>query len=202
MPTGYTHCITEGATFEEFAWKCARGMVALTMMRDEPNDAPIPERFEPSDWHAKKLAETKAELATLLAMPDVEVAAHAEAAHIADIDAWSRREHERHAQKAAYEAILARVDGLAVPPSHSGYKEFMRKQVAESIDFDTSHVWEKPQAVTGEEWKRARVERLQADVVFCEKMHAQEVKRTRERNEWLATLRKIIPPPQPKSSSR
>lgn len=202
MPTEYTYCIAEGATFEEFAWKCARGMGALIMMRDEPADAPIPERFEPSDWHAKRLFEAKAELATLLAMTDVEVAARAEAAHIDDIDAWARREHERHAQKAAYEAILARINAMDVPESHAGFKEFMRLQVSESIDFDTGYVLVKPKAVSGEEWKRSRVDRLRSEIAFCEQMHAQEVQHTNERNEWLATLRQIIPPPQPKSNSR
>lgn len=202
MPTGYTHCITKGATFEEFVWGCARAMGALVMMRDDPADAPIPERFEPSDWHAKRLFEAKAELATLLAMTDVDVAARAESEHIDAVDSWARREHERHAQKAAYEAILARIDAMAVPESHAGFKEFMRKQVSESIDFDTGHVWEKPKAVTGEEWKRSRVERLRSEIAFCEQMHAQEVERTNERNEWLATLRQIVPPPQSKSNSR
>lgn len=54
MPTGYTANVPDGITFEQFVWQCARGMGALVMMRDEPTGAPIPERFEPSDYNAKR----------------------------------------------------------------------------------------------------------------------------------------------------
>jgi hypothetical protein len=47
MPTGYTAPIADGMTFEQFALGCARAFGALVTMRDEPSDAPIPERLEP-----------------------------------------------------------------------------------------------------------------------------------------------------------
>jgi len=44
MPTGYTNCIKDGVTFEQFVWKCARAMGALVMMRDEPSNV--------DGWHS------------------------------------------------------------------------------------------------------------------------------------------------------
>lgn len=67
MPTGYTANVHDGITFEQFVWQCARGMGALVTMRDEPTGAPIPERFEPSDYNAKRLQEAKDELVRLRA---------------------------------------------------------------------------------------------------------------------------------------
>ena len=64
MPTGYTLDLYDGKdiTFEEFALRCARAFGALISMRDEPIDAPIPERFEPSDYHLKELEKAKKRL--------------------------------------------------------------------------------------------------------------------------------------------
>ena len=61
MPTGYTLELYDGKdiTFEEFVLKCARAFGALINMRDEPRDAPIPERFEPSYYHLKELIKAK-----------------------------------------------------------------------------------------------------------------------------------------------
>ena len=64
MPTGYTLDLydVKDITFEEFALRCARAFGALISMRDEPIDAPIPERFEPSDYHLKELEKAKKRL--------------------------------------------------------------------------------------------------------------------------------------------
>ena len=67
MPTGYTATLMEkGQDFPDFVLLCARAMGATIMLRDEPLDAPIPE-FQPSDYSAKQLEESKEELARLLA---------------------------------------------------------------------------------------------------------------------------------------
>ena len=56
MPTGYTAKLMEqGQTFPEFIMSCARAFGALIMMRDDPANAPIPEKFEPSDYHVRAL---------------------------------------------------------------------------------------------------------------------------------------------------
>jgi hypothetical protein len=80
MTTGYTAAIANDITFNDFAMRCARAMGALVMMRDEPFDAPIPERFEPSDYHIKKIADASARLLELQAMSEIEAIASAQAA--------------------------------------------------------------------------------------------------------------------------
>jgi len=79
MPTGYTAKLMEsGQTFQDFVMQCARAFGACVMMRDDPMDAPIPERFEPSDYNVKRLAEAKAELVKLQAMTNDEKIAFGE----------------------------------------------------------------------------------------------------------------------------
>ena len=80
MPTGYTAAIADGVTFEQFALNCARAFGALIDMRDEPSDAPIPERFEPSNYHEKKIAEINDELVRLkeMSQDEAKMVAHQE----------------------------------------------------------------------------------------------------------------------------
>ncbi len=55
MATGYTCEIEKGISFEKFVMTCARGMGACITMRDDDMDTPIPQKFEPSDYHLKEL---------------------------------------------------------------------------------------------------------------------------------------------------
>lgn len=196
MPTGYTYKVKDGQSFEDFVWGGARGMGALIMMRDDPADAPIPERFEPSDWHTKQLAEARAELTRLEALTPAQAAMEAEAAHISAVDYWQKGEVERIQTRDAYEAMLQRVDAWQAPSSHAGFKDFMRSQLTESMEFDTGHQIEKPKAISGEEWMARRLENVRKDIAYHEKMHAEEVARTEERNRWLSGLRASIAPPK------
>jgi hypothetical protein len=61
MPTGYTNKIYNGdkVTFPEYALTCARAFDALVMMRDDDNDAEIPNEFKPSLYSAGKIAEAR-----------------------------------------------------------------------------------------------------------------------------------------------
>ena len=116
MPTGYTANVPDGITFEQFVWQCARGMGALVMMRDEPTGAPIPERFEPSDYNAKRLQEATDELARLRSLTPEQMQAECEAKHAKSEAQKKKRLAENEAQLAAYRAMLDRV--LAwVPPT-------------------------------------------------------------------------------------
>ena len=65
MPTGYTAYVQEGATFEEFVWRCARNFGALVTMRDEPTDVPVPDAFTPSKYHLEQIAVLEQEIIRL-----------------------------------------------------------------------------------------------------------------------------------------
>ena len=65
MPTGYTAAVKDGITFEQFAWSCARAFGALIDMRDSPTGAPIPQRFEPSQYNAVEAEKASAEIERL-----------------------------------------------------------------------------------------------------------------------------------------
>ena len=196
MPTGYTWKVKDGQSFEEFVWGCARAMGALIMMRDDPPDAQVPERFEPSDWHTKQLAKELSELDRLGSMTPEQVEMEAEAEYIDSVNEWLKRETERVRTRDAYDAMLQKVDAWDAPPSHLGFKDFMRRQLLESMDFDTGHQYEKPERVTSKRWLDARIARARKSIAYHEEMHSKEVARTEERNRWLTELRASIPTPK------
>lgn len=193
MPSGYTAAIADGIDFETFVMRCARGMGALVMMRDDPMDAPIPERFEPSDYHTRKLEEANAALAKLRAMSCDETEAVAQEAFAAETKANAEAIARNIELRGKYEAMLAQVEAWAPPThDHDGFKRFMTEQLTESIRFDCNENYyqeRQPKLKTGEQWRSEQIAEALRDVDYNTREHAEEVARTESRNEWLAALR-------------
>lgn len=199
MPTGFTAAVQSGAISDlrSFAFQCARGMGALIMMRDEPFDAPIPERFEPSPYNADRLAEAQARLDTVTTMSREEAEAEAEKSYLDGCASFDRREAERAEQAARYEAMIAQVE--AWETKAEGIREFMLEQLRQSLDFDCkpmradSLFGGRPERQTGEEWRAAQVEALTRTISYNAKANAEEIARTESRNRWLVDLRASLP---------
>lgn len=196
MPTGYTADIAKGISFNRFVWSCARAFGALIMLRDEPMNAPIPARIEPSDWNAKQLAKARDELATLQAMSPKDAAANAKA----EYDAAVKSHHERIAEKQAlsdkYHAMLAEAVKWTPPtPEHAGLKEFMVQQLQDSMKWDcsTTHM-EAPLLLPADAWLAKSIAAAQRNVDYHTKQNAEEVERAEGRNAWLTALRESVPP--------
>jgi hypothetical protein len=191
MPTGYTADIAKGITFEQYALACARAFGALILMRDDPSDAPIPERFEPSDYSVKALAEAKAELTHLDAMSVTETAAAADAEYAAETERCSQRRAEYTELRNKYNAMLAQVVQWEPPtPDHVKYKEFMVEQIRSSIDGDCNEKYiTEPALLTGQQWLMRKITEARRSVAYHEKSHAEEIERTDNRNAWIKALR-------------
>ena len=196
MPTGYTADIKDGIDFKTYAMNCARAFGACVMLRDEPGGGDrIPETFEPSDYHLKAAEKARGELAALEAMTPAEcerAAARAwddaEASRLLRLDDYRK-------QRAAYEAMLAKVNAWTPPtPEHAGLHEFMRTQIEQSIDFDCNESYCSTPAVrlTGEVWAAAERTRCLRDVQHHEKGYASEVSRAETRTEWVRALRAAL----------
>lgn len=194
MPTGYTAAVADGISFEQFVWRCARAMGALVMMRDEPSDAPIPERFEPSDYSAKKLVEAKAEWARVIAMSIPDANACALVANAEANGSYEKCKQDRIELRNKYQAMLAAVVKWEAPtPEHEGFKAFMIEQLQQSIDWDCSDSYDNPPvALSGVEWRAAAVAKAARDVEYHTQANAEEIDRTEKRNEWLRALRESL----------
>jgi hypothetical protein len=190
MPTGYTDPVQSGkiTEFPEFAFNCARAFGALVMLRDDHN-APIPDKFEPSNYHAKALQEAHAALARLSAMSREQADAAA-----ADEFAAAMANHATNVQRCRddrkrYQAMLDKVLAWQPPTEHhAGLKTFMIEQLTESIKFDCNE-YEAPQQQPGREWLQSRLEMAHRDIAYHSKEHTAEVQRAAERTEWIKQLR-------------
>ena len=194
MPTGYTADVQNGkiTEFKDFAMQCARAFGALVMMRDDPSDAQIPERFEPqTKYYDDKIAECEARLAALKAMSPEEVREASLDAHAKAMERWYERKQERDLHRHRYESMLAKVRAWHPPtPDHAELASFMIRQLQESIDFDTSGGFdEEPVTPAGEAWRAAEIRETESTLNYAIKHRAEEIARTADRNEWLAALR-------------
>lgn len=193
MPTGYTAYVQDGATFEEFVWRCARNFGALVTMRHDPAGDPVPESFTPSTYHVDRIAEVERELAELEAMTSD--GAKTRAAE--DREAAKQRNAERMAKVAEirrkYEAMLDQVRAWEPPSTdHENLKRFMIDQLRESIDFDCREYREPMPTLDGAVWLAEKRERGLRDLGYHHKEHGKELERVEQRNRWVRQLRESL----------
>ncbi|OIN06131.1 hypothetical protein BFS86_19705 [Shewanella algae] len=192
MPTGYTAVVGDGkiTTLREFALICARGMGACIMMRDEPWDAPIPERFEPqTKYHDDKLEEAKAVLETLPKLSEAECESRAVEEYKSTMASDAKYRAERELRNSRYRSMLDAVSSWHTDAE--GIKEFMVEQLNISIERD--YPSKSPVKLTGAEWREDRLKQAHHDVAYHERARGEEIWRTQERNRWLSDLRSSLP---------
>lgn len=192
MPSGYTEMISRGVSFQEFALGCARAFGATISMRDDPPDAPIPDEFEPSDYHLKKIEDAKARLYDLQRMTPDEIRTAAEKAGRELVAYWTGSNDRKAELRAKYEAMLAEVESWTPPtPEHEGMKKFMRDQITESIRWDCSSSGA-PEPKDAPAWHAEQIALAERDIAYHTKEHAEEVERCRQRTEWVRALRRSL----------
>lgn len=193
MPTGYTDCISKGVDFQTFALGCARAFGALITMRDDPQDAPIPDRFEPTDYHAKALAEARKRQTELEGMSPSLCEMAANGAYRSALETRQKYMAEKAELRRKYEAMLAFAQAWTPPTAeHQGLKDFMVEQLTTSIDFDCKVYGGPPVLQTGEEWRAAEFGKAKWDVEYHSKHHLEEIERANGRTEWVRKLRESL----------
>lgn len=197
MPTGYTADVLDGSITElaPFVMQLARGMGALITMRDMPSNAPIPERFEPSQYNADRLREAKSRREELYAMDKAAAQAAADAEHSEWTDARAEYFASKAQGRARYQAMIKLVEAWEGAPE--GIKEFGLEQLRYGMDFDcpaspTFYRDEPP--LDGQAWVGMKLAQVARDIEYHAAEHAKECERTEGRNAWLAQLRKSLEP--------
>ena len=195
MPTGYTAGVQDGTvtTFTEYAMECARAFGALVLMRDDPKK-PIPDEMPVNDYHLRRLDELRRELDELASMSPQQ---RDDAAEKAYRDAEQSRNdyiEQKRLHKERYERMLAFAKEFTPPTlEHVKYAEFLVSQLKDSVQFDCGdYEPEQPVMLCGQEWYESRLKELTDRINYHKKHHAEEVERTRSRNQWLKDLRAAI----------
>lgn len=196
MPTGYTAKLMEaGQSFEEFVMRCARAMGALITMRDEPRDAPIPERFEPNPYYAEELKKAKELLARLEQMGEQAAAQFGQEKQqeaLARQNKWLKRESGENRRLAD---MLTNVENWKPPTEdHRGFKKFMIEQLEKCFndaDFTEREV-EKLSSQTPQSFYNSAIEEAAREVAYFIKEINEEFERVKGRNKWITDLRESL----------
>ena len=196
MATGYTaKLVSNGQTFNEFIMGCARAMGACVDMREESADAPIPERFEPSDYHDKRLSEAKETLECLTAMDDEARLVFGKDKKRSAVDQAEEWHSSRVNTNARLDQMSEEVRAWN-PPSldHDGFKSFMLDQLkisTENMDYSQKGI-DEARAMGPQEYYRRAVDEAGRNISYHTKERLEEIERTESRNKWLKDLRDSI----------
>lgn len=187
--------MSEGQSFQDFILGCARAFGACIMMRDDPHDTPIPERFEPSDYHKKRIAEATAELSRLRGLNEADRVIYGETRKATDIQQsqkWLEKERQENERLSDMEQ---KVNAWTPPTSeHTGLKDFMLDQIKISknkLGYIEASM-EKSRAKPPMDYYTEAVAQAQRDIEYNITEHAEEVERANSRTDWVQQLRKSI----------
>lgn len=193
MPTGYTASVADGTitTFPDFAMRCARAMGACIMMRDEPGDAEIPEKFKPSQWNREQGDIARIALAVHCTATNEELQTVLDQEHDKAMEAWRLRVVEHAAEQTRYEDMIRDTKAWTPPTDeHAGLKKFMLQQLWDSLKSDCGgSVSPAPDKLPLDDWKAAREAKVREDIIYHDKNQAEEDERSQGRTEWVRQLR-------------
>lgn len=138
MPTGYTYkLIEEDLSFNDFAFRCAHAMGACYSLRDEGLNAPIPEKFAPSDYHKETIRKCNDVVTNL------EELIHRDAHALADIDREIQQFNDLIDKDIREDKILAamrkQVYDWCPPGDYADLKKFMLEQIDLSMDSPSTY---------------------------------------------------------------
>jgi hypothetical protein len=198
MPTGYTAELMEkGMSFEKFTLLCARAFGALVTMRDDPMDAPIPEKFEPYTYTKERLEAAKSKLAGLQAM-DADVQLSFGTLKKVEELKYHEEAMRKDAEQNARLEEMERQVGAWNPPSleHQGLRDFMLQQIATSKN-DSDYHTKQIERINREQpisFYRGAVKSAEWDLENSTKSDKEEIERTEKRNLWVKQLRESLKP--------
>ncbi len=193
MPTGYTSAIEDGISFRDFVLRCARGMGACIMQRDDPMDQP-PKMEVVSDYHKTELEKAEKRLTELKAMSDSDAQTKAEEDYKKEIESLEASIRKNNDLRDKYRSMLSKVEAWNPPtPDHVGFKKFMVDQITESIDFDCNHDYyseklKKITPISAHEWRAAQIKKVLWDLDYHKNELSKEIERTADRNNWIARM--------------
>jgi hypothetical protein len=199
MPTGYTHPVVDGKVteFPEFAMSCARAFGALITMREEPMDAEIPDKFEPSSYSAKKLAEAKARLKKVHSLSPAQAQQGADESYAIRLKAHVDYRAQMRLENDRLDAMLKQVRSWRPPTSeHKGLKEFMIEQLTTS-KHDMKWGSEEPVKQSAQDWLAAEIANAEREVAYHTKADEEEKERAAGRTEWVRQLRASLKQSEP-----
>lgn len=192
MPTGYTMELAEkGMEFNKFVLQCARAFGACIMMRDDPMDAEIPEKFEPSDYHTKELAQAKVSQEKLSVMTKEEKIKFGQEKKKDAINSCSKQITRYKAENSRLLKMESQVKAWRPPADIINLKNFILDQIKISLH-DLTYYCEEIKVVEGKtpiDFYDDTVASVIWDIIYHTEEDVKECNRAKERTVWIQQLR-------------
>src|SRR5438874_1770155 len=111
---------------KEFILRCAR--CTIGRLRDEPDDAAIPDRFEPKEYHLNALKEAKRKLARIKRWTAKKAKEEERRSYKKALDQYKKDCRGKNDLKKSYLAMIAKVEKW-IPPTeeHKDFKAFVTR---------------------------------------------------------------------------
>lgn len=195
MATVYTHNLMEqGEDFRSFALRCARAFGACVTMRDDDLSTPIPEKFEPSDYHVNALGEAVLQYERLSKLTTAEREAFGDAERQRQIATRQKWATEGREQDARLDAMAKQVEAWSPDPALGDMKGFMLEQIRISRN---GHHWDglvsEAEAKPAMQYYTDALAAAEREIVCHREEMQNEQERVDARNEWLRKLRASLP---------
>ena len=183
----------EDITFREFALSCARQFTPLAHQREDDLHAPIRPR-EVSSWYLERLAEAELELG-IARERDLDEWAKIQEKDRQETIAKIREAIERNAERRVrYETMLAEVRGWSPPTEeHHSLKEYMIKQILDSIRSDCSYEPKIPPMKDVSVYADEQLDSLQEEVIYYRNAVREQKRLAEEANRWIDALNESLP---------
>lgn len=198
MATGYTAGVQDGTIteFKEFAAQCAHAFGALIKFRDKGMSKELPQDVKFSSYHSREIVRAKDRLRELVNMTEEDKEKAVERSYAEALESWERSEEEARLTQERYTAMFNEVEKWTPPTvEHEGLKDFMKKQLIDSIshDCDRTGVWHRrPEKQEPDAWFREEVARAAKDFEYHTNKEAEDNKRETERQAWVDALRESL----------
>jgi len=194
MATGYTAKIIEGdgVSFESFVLDCARAFGYLLCMREEPNDAEVPDEFKPDPWYMEDYIKSKKRYDEMLLLTDNEWK-EAFGKYREDVlSSYADSCRKQEEQRARYQGMLDKVMYWEPPtPDHIGLKEFMVDQITSSIDSDCYKI-NPPNIGDINKYIADSLNYAKQSMDTASARFMSEIEKCKERTQWVQALKKSL----------
>lgn len=203
MPTGYTSGIIDGKvnSFAQFAKISMRAFGATIHQRDEPLDSAYKPR-EVSDYHKKRIEEADAEIKKLKKLKKDELEKEIKANLTTEIKFHEKEVKRKEKLAEKIKAILDDAKKWKIPtPEHLGFKEFMVRQLEETISYDTDTKYNLERIVKNkdiiekfdaDEVRKRKLEELEKSLEYHKIELKKEEETVKDSNSWVDAILKTL----------
>lgn len=194
MPNGYTSTLASGEqSVADYIKHCGRGMGFMVMMRDDPWDAELPEKWEASERHDKRIAELQERKDFLNSLSEQSLIKACTDFYAEEEASRARMIEQNQAQRERYEAMLESVrEWKPAHPVMWSTREFAIEQLEKSIDWDCNYTPKPIDHLDPQEWQQAEFDEVMRKLQYHHEERAKERSRTDERNAILAVFKEEL----------